>query len=423
MTLAVRTDRELIRATASSTRYLWVSFIAPAAPRRADRTPVNVSFVLDRSGSMAAENKFPLARRAVEEALRMLRPEDRFALVVYDDAIDVLMSSTHASAESKQTALRALAAVGPRNSTNLCGGWLRGCEQIAMRLEAEQVGRCLLLTDGLANQGITDHDDIVRHASELRRRGITTSTLGVGADFDERLLRDMAQQGGGNAYYVERAEQITDLLTSELGEVQETVMRDVAIHVALPPHAHAETLNSFRSTHIPGDNELRVELGNLVSEQEISAVIKLRFPLGAPGVRTSVRVSIHDITNEVAVPPSEVRWTYAPNTENDTQPRDVEVDVQVAMLYAARARAEATERNRRGDYAGARHVLERTAERILQYSGSDRRLMQIVQELQQDFWQYETQMSPMMLKQAFYSAEAMTKFRGAGGKARRRGGA
>lgn len=420
MSLTVRTDRELIRANASSTRYLWVSFTAPAAPARADRVPVNVAFVLDRSGSMAAENKFPIAQRAVEQALRMLPPDDRFALVVYDDRVDVLMSSTQASAEAKHAALRALAEVHPRGSTNLCSGWLHGCGEIAARLEQEQIARCLLLTDGLANQGITDRDQIMRHAAELRQRGVATSTLGVGTDFDERLLRDMAQEGGGHAYYVERAEQITDLLTSELGEALATVMRGAAIHVALPPGATAEPLNTLRYRHIAGDNELRVELGDLTSEQEVSAVIRVHFPTGNVGERASVRVSIGDRSNDITAPAVELHWTYAPHRENDVQSRTVEVDIQVATLYAARARAQATELNRRRDYAAARRVLERTAERILSYANGDRRLVQIAQELQQDVWQYEVQMSPMMLKQSFYAAEAMTKFRGPGGKARRR---
>ncbi len=420
MSLTVRTDRDLIRASASSTRYLWVSFTASAAPRRTERMPVNVAFVLDRSGSMAGQSKLPIARTAVQQALRMLRPEDRFALVVYDNEIDMLMPSTLASAEARQTALRALAAIEPRGSTDLCGGWLRGCEQIAVRLEAEQVGRCLLVTDGLANYGITSHGEIVRHAAELRRRGITTSTLGVGEDFDERLLRDMAQEGGGNAYYVERAEQIMDLLTSELGEALETVMRDAAIHVALPANAQAGPLNTLRYTHIAGDNELRVELGNLVSEQEVSAVIRVRFPHGTLGDRTTVRVSLNERTNDVSVPSVELGWTYASHRENDVQLRDRDVDVEVATLYAARARADATELNRRGDYVGAQRVLERTAARILEYAQGDARLLRIAGELQQEFWQYGAEMSPVMLKQAFYSAEAATKFRGVGGKARRR---
>src|SRR5690606_1796511 len=215
----------------------------------------------DRSGSMASESKFGLARQAVERSLAMLQPEDRFALVVYDDHIDVLAQSSFATAEAKRRAQSALRGVGPRGSTNHAGGWMRGCEQIAEFLDDERVSRCLLLTDGLANTGITDRDELARHAGELRQRGVSTSTFGVGADFDERLLRDMAHEGGGNFYFIEAPEQIPDLLTSELGEALEVVMRRAALHVMLPDGMEARPLNRYRHTRVVGDNGPRVELG------------------------------------------------------------------------------------------------------------------------------------------------------------------
>ena len=217
MTLAVQTDRTLIRAAASSTRYVLARITAPRAPARATRLPVNIGIVLDRSGSMASEQKLVLAREAVEQSLQMLRPEDRFSLVVYDDRIDVLMPSSLATPETKRRALSALRTVDPRGSTDLGAGWLRACEQIAEFLDEERVSRCLLLTDGLANHGIVDRDELARHAGELRQRGVSTSTFGVGADFDERLLRDMAHEGGGNFYFIEGASQIPGMMTGELG--------------------------------------------------------------------------------------------------------------------------------------------------------------------------------------------------------------
>src|SRR5687768_1546758 len=234
MTLTIRTDRRLIRARASSTRYVLVAFTAPEAAPRTDRLPANVALVLDRSGSMAGERKFELARSAVEQALAMLHAEDRFTLVVYDTEVDVLMPSTQATPDAKLRALEALRRVHPRGSTDLCAGWMRGCEQLARHVAEEGVTRALLLTDGLANHGVTDRPTLVRHASELRQRGVATSTFGVGADFDERLLRDMALEGGGNFYFISAPEQIPDLLTSELGEALEVVARRAAIEVLMP---------------------------------------------------------------------------------------------------------------------------------------------------------------------------------------------
>jgi Ca-activated chloride channel family protein len=275
--LDLQTDRTLIRADERSTRYVAVSFTAPEAPRREERVPVNVALVLDRSGSMASEQKFGLARQAVEQALRMLRTDDRVALVVYDNQIDVLLESSHATSEAKERGRDALAGVEPRANTDLCGGWLRGCEQIAEHLRDHDVGRCLLLTDGLANTGETNPARILEHAAALRDRGVMTSTFGVGEDFDERLLRDMAHEGGGQFYFIGSPAQMPDLLTSELGEALEVVMRGAVLELALPPGARAEPLHRYRSRRIQDRNELRVELGepaDLPSEPEVDAELR-----------------------------------------------------------------------------------------------------------------------------------------------------
>ncbi len=99
----VQFDRRLIRSGAESRRYVLVRMVAPEAPRAAGRTPANVAFVLDRSGSMAG-SKMELAKDALVRSVRMLRQSDRFAVVFYDHEIDVLVPSTAAAPEaSRQT--------------------------------------------------------------------------------------------------------------------------------------------------------------------------------------------------------------------------------------------------------------------------------------------------------------------------------
>lgn len=416
----IQTDRTLIRAAASSTRYVLARITAPRAPRREERLPVNVSIVLDRSGSMSGERKFTLAREAVEQALRMLRDEDRFSLVVYDEQIDLLMPSTRATEDAKRRALEALRHVGPRGSTDLGAGWLRGCEQIAEFATDRRVSRCLLLTDGLANHGITDRGELARHAGELRARGVSTSTFGVGADFDERLLRDMAQEGGGNFYFIEGAAQIPGILTGELGEALEVTLPRASVVVRPKGGESVEVLNTFRAGHDAGRNEYRVELGDLVSGQEIDVVLSVQFPRGEIGSGAGVAVELHSSGERVPGAAGVQRWTYASHGENDVQPRNREVDRVVAELYAARARAEATEANREGRYDHARRVLERTADRIREYAGDDSQMRTLVRMLREDVPRYADEPMPAMaLKLAFYDAEVRTKGRAPGGRARR----
>ena len=420
MKLSVQGDRSLIRAAASSTRYVAVSFIAPEAPRRITRMPVNVALVLDRSGSMHGE-KIVLARRAVEQALGQLHPEDRFAVVVYDDKVDVLVESTFATSEARRRALDLLSRVEPRGSTDLCSGWMRGCEQVALHADGASVSRCLLLTDGLANHGITDRDELINHAAALRHRGVQTSTFGVGADFDERLLQGMADAAGGHFYFIAAPAQIPDLLASELGEALEGVVRHAAIEVRLPSRVTAEPLNRFRFHRVRGENVVRVELGDLVSNQEVSLVVKLQFPTAEVGESVRVEFGLTDGDGVPCVPAEEVRWTWASHVQNDAQPRERTVDRQVASLYAARARAEATEQNRAGNYERARHVLTATALRIRSYAGNDPELNGVADALLSEVEHYAVRpLAPMELKASAFLAYAAERGRDQLGKSRRK---
>ena len=118
--------------------------------------------------------------------------------------------------------------------TDLSGGWLRGCELVASQLMELGVNRTLLLTDGLANRGITTLKELEHHAAELRKRGVSTSTFGVGDNFNEVLLQAMAQAGGGQFYDIAAPQQIRDQIESEVGETLEIVARNVTLDVMFP---------------------------------------------------------------------------------------------------------------------------------------------------------------------------------------------
>jgi Mg-chelatase subunit ChlD len=412
----VRTDRSLLPASKSSTRYLLVQVAAPAAPAREVRIPANISLVLDRSGSMEDDRKFPLAREAVDQALRMLRPRDCFSVVVYDDRIDVLAPSALASAAAKERALTALDEIEPRGSTDLCAGWLRGCEQVAGHVTREDgVSRCLLLTDGLANRGIQDRSELAVHAAELQRRGVATSTFGVGRDFDERLLRDMAHEGGGNFYFIEGAAQIPSILTSELGEALEVTVRSAVLEITLPRGADAELMSRFRHRRALGDNELRIELGDLVSEQQLAIVLKVTLPAGDIGSTTGVGVTLTGRGNAGVA--AESKWTYANDAEDEAQERDREVDREVARLYAALARAAAVEANRAGDFSLARQHIIGAAATIRAVSGSDPQTTSVARELEAGVSEFTRHLSGQALKARFFEAHLGVSSRNAAGAA------
>lgn len=422
MTLQARTDRTLIRSTHRSERFVLIELEAPPATQKARREPINVAFVLDRSGSMGGQ-KIELARKAVEVAIDRLLPDDRFAVVAFDDHIDVVVESTPASREAKEGALRRIRDIDARGSTNLSGGWLRGAEQVALQLAkagGDGIHRVLVLTDGLANQGITAPDVLIGHAHELRARGIATTTFGVGADFDETLLQSMADAGGGHFYFIERPEQITDLIASEVGELLEIVAREAAIGITAPEGLSIRPLSPYRFEQ-HGNRSLLL-LGDLVAGQRVEAVIRLKFGYGPVGSEVGVLIGATDRDGALASAgrtPVGIGWRYADDRANDTQSRDRAVDRRVAALFAARARQEAIKLNRLGDFREAVGELRGVAERIRTYAGSDGELNALVDALRFEERQWSAPAPEMNRKVAFAQSNYAMRSRSFDGRAER----
>ncbi|OGO56649.1 MAG: hypothetical protein A2Z32_13265 [Chloroflexi bacterium RBG_16_69_14] len=423
-TFSVRPDRRLIRPNAHSNRFLLARIAAPRATAERARPPVNLAIVLDRSGSMSGE-KLRVAKAAVEEAIARLQPDDRFSVVVYDDVVDVVIESTSASSEARRGAVERLRTIEARGSTNLGDGWLRGCEQVASHLVERGVNRCLLLTDGLANVGITDPGQLAHHAAELRARGVSTSTFGVGNDFDERLLQELADAGGGHFYYIADAPQIRDAITSEVGETLEVVARDVTLEITARDDIRIEPISPYRAA--TRGNRTAVSLGDLGSEQVVEVVLRLSFPYGLHGQETGAIVALADRDGAFGpggaaeAEPVRLTWTYADDRANDDQPRDREVDRAVARLFAARARQEAVQRNRVGDYSGARHVLDATAARIGAYAGNDPEMRALIDAMVREEVVFAAPMAEPSRKQAHFASANLLRCRDASGRSVKRG--
>ncbi|WP_315817986.1 vWA domain-containing protein [Paraflavitalea speifideaquila] len=123
------------------------------------RVPLNISLVLDRSGSMRGD-KIAFARKAAAFVVEQLGQEDVLSIVNYDDRVEI--TSPSAPVKNKEALIKKILALQDRGSTNLTGGMLEGYTQVINTKKDGYVNRVLLMTDGLANMGITDPEQIKR---------------------------------------------------------------------------------------------------------------------------------------------------------------------------------------------------------------------------------------------------------------------
>jgi len=211
---------------------LLVRLRAPLQSGDAKRTPLAISLVIDRSGSMGG-SKIAEAKRCALDLLARLDDEDKVSLVVYDTTIDVLLETMPVRLARTLMPMRLLD-VDARGGTALHAGWLKGAETLAPTAGNGMMSRVILLSDGQANHGIVSTQEICDQVRELASAGVTTSTVGIGVDFNEELMTAIANAGQGNSWYGERVEDLAESFDAEMGFLASLAFQDVRVKLETP---------------------------------------------------------------------------------------------------------------------------------------------------------------------------------------------
>lgn len=363
MKLVAHLDRGLAQAGRPTERYLRVRIEASDRTQPGNRLPLNLALVIDRSGSMEG-SKLEKAKEAAIFCLRNLTGADRAAVVAYDDEVRMVAHSRTLTPETKNSLIGEIRTIHSGGSTNLSGGWLTGAQEVANYQQGSNyLGRVVLLSDGLANVGITDTGELAHHAAELRQRGVSTTTMGIGADFNEEALEQIALKGGGHFYFIEHAKQIPDFLHRELGEVLSTSARRVTLELTLPVGVEARLLNSFETDRAA--NGTRVRLDDMIAGEVRTLVFKLTVRSGSVGEKLPLPLLLTYFDVESGetrtAHSSEAMLRYATDDECAAETPNQSVLEEAALLQGAWAREEALKYDAEGDYAASAATLARAA--------------------------------------------------------------
>jgi len=282
----VALDRSLVNVEGRSVRHLVLTVRAPEPPQTdRPRVPLNIGVVIDASGSMSGR-PLDAAKGATLALLESLADTDHLSLVSFADDVIAHAMAVRLDAAGRSTAANAIRPLVTRGSTALFDGWVGGCEAVATRqaaADATERNHVLLLSDGHANRGECRPERLAHHAAELRKRGILTSTVGIGRSYSPIQLQAIAEAGGGRMHDAEEPHEIAEIMLAELGEALDTALEDLTISLALPAGVKAELHGTAPVTSRPGGFDIL--LGAVRSAATRQVVVRLEFPAGRAGDR------------------------------------------------------------------------------------------------------------------------------------------
>lgn len=271
-------ERQALPAGTPSTLRMLVRVQAPErGAADAPRGPLAIALVLDRSGSMSGA---PLAeaRACARTIVDRLEPRDRVAVFAFDDEVECLAPPT---AASERTRLHdAIDRIAEGGRTDLHGGWRTGADALAACLVDGGLHRVVLLSDGCANEGETDLEAIAAQCRDLARKGVSTSTYGLGRGFNEELMQAMARAGRGNAYYGQTAADLADPFAEEFDLLSSLCAREPVLKLTVPGALAVRMLNDYEPA---GDTPNAWRLPDLAYGSEAWALVEIDVPAGAAG--------------------------------------------------------------------------------------------------------------------------------------------
>jgi Ca-activated chloride channel family protein len=326
-----------------------------------ERTPANVSIVLDRSGSMEGE-KIEQAKEAAIMALDMLDERDIVSVVTYSDTVSVLVPATRVS--NRRNIRRMIRSVYADGSTALFAGVSKGADEVRKFFDRNKVNRVILLSDGLANVGPDSPAALGDLGASLGRSGISVTTIGLGLGYNEDLMVKLAQKSDGNHAFVENSRDLARVFEYEFNDVLSVVAQDVEIEVRCHPGIHPIRVIG-READIIG-NQVIASINQLYSEQQKYVLLEVEVMPQVDG--TNLRAA--DVSVQYANTVSKSTDTLSANANvaftQSKKKADESVDretMEAAVLQVATEQSEkAVQLRDEGKIEEAKEVLENNAE-------------------------------------------------------------
>ena len=357
------------------------------------RPPVDIISTLDISGSMAGE-KLANCKRTLLMMMRHLTSKDRFGLVTYGDAANVVIPACYMTEDNKERALQKIKAIRTVGCTNLSGGLFLSLQEMKLIEKPNPVRSIFLLTDGMANVGITDtsgligivksFNEIPAPTKEVHKMNIEEGTasmdtkpktiaftnespislfcFGYGANHNSDMLQKISDEAPGGAYYfVENDSDVTSAFGDAMGGILSVVAQSTVVTLSVPPQAAAkgvQILDVYHKEQIKRDNgSFTVNIGDFYAEETRDIVFEISLsnaPNDASVPHVHVSLSYMDTLNKRAASLGPLECLIKRPATAGISPTNADVEAQWLRVRVIQDIEAANREAQKNNFAGAR---------------------------------------------------------------------
>ena len=301
-----------------------------------NRLPLNLSLALDRSGAMDGE-MLDYIRRACAYIVDLLEPDDLLSIVTFDGTgAEVVVPARRVV--NKIQIKEAISRITAGSESNLYEGLLAACSQISSVKTSHTLNRVLLLTGTAPTAGCSESSAIFSQVAEQKGRGIGITTLGVGLDFNEELLVEIARRSGGSYYSIARPERIAEVLRLELDTLMRVTARNLHLRLVLARGVSVRQIPGQQP--VLGQRSAEVTLIDVERETGLSSLWELEMTPRAAGIyRLAVAELLYDdaLTGKQEKLITDVLWEFTADRRRIGTGMDSRVQSEIEVARAARA--------------------------------------------------------------------------------------
>ena len=333
---------------------LQIGFTTAEVSERTDLRPLNLVLVIDKSGSMAESDKMSRVKESLRTLIGKLRPDDIVSIVVFDTDAQVLFSANRIG--NGYELRKAIDCIQPDGSTNLHGGLMLGYKEALKNFRKDATNRVILLTDGIANVGTIDPNKIAAESSEFNGQSLDLSTIGVGLNLNNDLLRTLAESGRGLYHFVSDYQDIEKVFVNEVQSLISSVAKKVEVSVDYDANLQIEKIYGYTPRFRA--NGVSIPMDNM--NNGLTQVVMMRFRAKNPLKTVSsvkIRLSYFDVQRKKTVEEvQEVKLVPSEQKYCDLL-ADVEVKKNYTIAELAQSLFEMTEAAKRKNYRQAENFL------------------------------------------------------------------